>query len=65
MTKVNINNAEYHFVYIVGSANFGNNRATCFDYVLKSAKCDYDQRHVIALRPVNVAARSWSYDNEW
>jgi len=25
-TKVNINNVEYYFVYIVGSANFGNNR---------------------------------------
>jgi len=25
-TKVNINNVEYYFVYIMGSANFGNNQ---------------------------------------
>jgi len=30
---------------------------------LKSATSDYDQRHVIAFRPISVAARSWSYDN--
>jgi len=29
---------------------------------LKSATSDYDQRHVIAFRPISVAARSWSYD---
>jgi len=29
---------------------------------LKSAACDYDQRHVIAFRPITVTARSWSYD---
>jgi len=32
-TKVNINNIEYYFVYIVGSANFGNNRATLSKHV--------------------------------
>ena len=31
---------------------------------LKSATSDYDQRHVIAFRPISVAARSWSYDNK-
>jgi len=31
---------------------------------LKSATSDYDQRHVIAFRPISVAARSWSYDNQ-
>ena len=30
---------------------------------LKSATSDYDQRHVIAFRPISAAARSWSYDN--
>jgi len=30
---------------------------------LKCATSDYDQRHVIAFRPISVAARSWSYDN--
>ena len=30
---------------------------------LKSATSDYDERHVIAFRPISVAARSWSYDN--
>ena len=30
---------------------------------LKSATSDYDQRHVIAFRPIGVADRSWSYDN--
>jgi len=30
---------------------------------LKSATSDYDQCHVIAFRPISVAARSWSYDN--
>ena len=29
---------------------------------LKSATSNYDQRHVIAFRPISVAARSWSYD---
>jgi len=29
---------------------------------LKSATSDYDQRHMIAFRPISVAARSWSYD---
>jgi len=29
---------------------------------LKSATSDYDERHVIAFRPISVAARSWSYD---
>ena len=29
---------------------------------LKSATSDYDQRHVIAFRPISAAARSWSYD---
>jgi len=29
---------------------------------LKSATSDYDERHVIAFRPITVAARSWSYD---
>jgi len=33
MTKVNINNIEYYFVYIVGSANFRNNRATLSKHV--------------------------------
>jgi len=36
-TKVNINNVEFYFVYIVGSANFGNNRATLSKYV---ARCN-------------------------
>jgi len=61
------------------SANFGNNRATLLKHVarcnmymlhghghtLKSATSDYNQRHVIAFRPISVAlaARSWSYDN--
>ena len=27
------------------------------------ATSDYDQRHVIAFRPISVAARGWSYDN--
>ena len=31
---------------------------------LKSATSDYDQRHVIAFRPISVADRSWSYDNK-
>ena len=30
---------------------------------LKSATSDYDQRHVIAFRPISVAAHSWSNDN--
>jgi len=30
---------------------------------LKSATSDYDQRHVIAFRPISAAARSWSYNN--
>jgi len=30
--------------------------------MLKSATSDYDQRHVIAFRPISAAARSWSYD---
>ena len=30
---------------------------------LKCATSDYDQRHVIAFRPISAAARSWSYDN--
>jgi len=30
--------------------------------MLKSATSDYDQRHVIAFRPISVAARSCSYD---
>ena len=30
---------------------------------LKRATSDYDQRHVIAFRPISVAARSWSYDS--
>jgi len=34
-------------------------------HTLKSAMSDYDQRHVIAFRPISVAARSWSYDNEY
>jgi len=29
---------------------------------LKSATSDYDQRHVIAFRPISAAACSWSYD---
>jgi len=29
---------------------------------LKCATSDYDQRHVIAFRPISAAARSWSYD---
>jgi len=29
---------------------------------LKSATSDYDQRHVIAFRPISAAARNWSYD---
>ena len=40
--------------------------ATCHmlhGHTLKSATCDYDQRHVIAFRPISIAARSWSYDN--
>ena len=58
------------------SDNFGNNRATLRKHVarcnmsmlhghtLKSATCDNDQRHVIAFRPISMAARiSWSYDN--
>jgi len=32
-------------------------------HTLKSATPDYNQRHVIAFRPVSVAARSWSYDS--
>jgi len=36
-TKVNINNVEYYFVYIVGSANFGNSRATLSKHV---ARCN-------------------------
>jgi len=31
--------------------------------MLKSATSDYDQHHVIAFRPISVAARSWPYDN--
>ena len=31
-------------------------------HTLKSATSDYDQRHVIAFRPISIAARSWSYD---
>jgi len=31
-------------------------------HTLKSATSDYDQRHVIAFRPISAAARSWSYD---
>ena len=30
---------------------------------VKSAMSDYDQRHMIAFRPISVAERSWSYDN--
>jgi len=30
---------------------------------LKCATSDYDQRHVIAFRPISEAARSWSYFN--
>ena len=30
---------------------------------LKCATSDYDQRHVIAFRPISEAARSWSYNN--
>ena len=30
---------------------------------IKCATSDYDQRHVIAFRPISAAARSWSYDN--
>jgi len=48
-TKVNINNVDCYFIYIVDSA--------------KSATCDYDQCHVIEFRPISGAARSWSYDN--
>jgi len=39
--------------------------ATCHmlhGHTLNSATCAYDQRHVIACRPISVAARSWSYD---
>ena len=32
-------------------------------HTLKSARCDYGQRHVIMFLPISVAARSWSYDN--
>jgi len=31
--------------------------------MLKSAMSDYDQRHVIAFRPISVAVHSWSYNN--
>jgi len=31
---------------------------------LKSATSDYDQRHVIAFRPISAAACSWSYDKK-
>jgi len=31
-------------------------------HTLKSATFDYEQRHVIAFRPISVAAHSWSYD---
>jgi len=31
-------------------------------HTLKSVTSDYDQRHVIAFRPISIAARSWSYD---
>ena len=34
----------------------------CFTVRVKSPTSDYDQRHVIAFRPISVAARSWSYD---
>jgi len=65
----------------VGSANYGNNRATCvtlWENVTHAAcatlwknvsqsdaqECNVRfQRHVIAFRPISVAARSWSYDN--
>jgi len=32
-------------------------------HTLKSATCDYGQRHVMMILPISVAARSWSYDN--
>ena len=35
----------------------------CTGHMLKSATCDYGQRHVIAFRPISVAAHSWSYGN--
>ena len=55
------------------SANLGNNRATCatlskhvaratYTCCTCTATSDYGQRHVIALRPISVAACSWSYD---
>ena len=67
--KVNINNIEYYFVYIVGSANFGNNCATLSKHVARCSishvarTCDYDQCHMITFRPISVAARNWSYDS--
>ena len=48
-------------------ASTGNNRATLQRYgkmlngqTPKIATSDYDQRHVIAFRPISAAARSWS-----
>jgi len=53
-TKVNIDNVEYSFVYIVGSANFGNNRATLSKHV---ARCNMS--HVARSHAQECNVRLW------